>query len=192
MRIPSKLKRNRLAWLTRLHTKRQIHRTELFKVTHPTPEVTKGELKTMKIKISKAVSRDVRPAIEFAFKFAQAKAKSLGKNIAKAQAVVTSCNSDGNCFRGYWGRAWPGQMRVLLRIGPLLPPHQHRYAKFQNMPCFDMAGGDESVVYLAAHEFGHLIGWAGDKAGEISCCKFGYAAVEAWRDRQYQCPACLI
>ena len=60
------------------------------------------------------------------------------------------------------------------------------------MPTFDMAGGIESIIYLAAHEFGHLLGWPGDKAGETACCKFGYAAAEAWRERQYDDPACLI
>jgi len=146
----------------------------------------------MKLKISNNIGRNIRPAVEFAFKFAQAKARSLGKSIASVKVEATSCNADGFSFRGYWGRAWRRDMRVLLRIADVLPPHQHRYAKFQDMPTFEIGGGDESIVYLAAHEFGHLIGWSGDKAGEIACCKFGYAAVEAWRDRQYEHPACLI
>lgn len=143
----------------------------------------------MRINFSSNVGRDWTPEISFAFEFAKAKAKSLGKQFNPA-IQVTSCTDRG---RGYRGRAFLyGRSRVLLRLAKELPPHRHRYARYSDMPCFDLAGGSESVVYLAAHEFGHIIGWPGDKAGETACCKFGYSAVEAWRERQYEHPACMI
>lgn len=111
----------------------------------------------MKLTVSKSVKYDVGPAIRFAFRFAQERAKQMHKTIARTQVEVIRYGGNG---RGYYGRAWrdyysKGSGRVLLRIGSTLPPHQHRYARFQNMPRFDLAGGMESVVYLAAHEFGH-------------------------------------
>ncbi len=132
---------------------------------------------------------EVRSAIQFAYDFAQADAKARGKSIAGAKVKVTSMTTDG---RGYCGRAWIKSRKVLLRFAPKLPPHVHRYAKFNEMPCFELSGGIESMIYVAAHEFKHLQGVKGDKVGEKICCKFGYAAVEAWRNRQYESPACLI
>lgn len=145
----------------------------------------------MKLKISKNVSRNVESEIQFAFEFAARRAKRLGKNISKTTIEVTR-GASGACFRGYWGRAFQRQGRILMRFADKLPPHRHEYARFQNMPTFEMAGGSESVVYLAAHELGHILGWGGDKIGEIACCKFGYEAVMEWRDQQYNSPACLI
>lgn len=145
----------------------------------------------MRISISKAVSHDVRVPVRFAFNFAAKRAKQLGKKF-NPHVNVTSCNADGRCFRGYWGRAFTHRNEVLLRFGSRLPAHEHRYARYQDMPTFELAGGCESIVYLAAHEFGHILGWPGDKCGEIACCKFGYAAVVAWREQQYEHPACLI
>lgn len=99
--------------------------------------------------------------------------------------------------KGYWGRACsPGNARgkgwVKLYVCQHLPPHAHEYVRYKGMPNFYIAGGLESIVYLAAHEFGHIIGWDGDKAGETSCCWFGYEAVMAWRERENLSPACLI
>lgn len=142
----------------------------------------------MRIKLSKNVPDSVIAPIAFAFQFAQARAKSLGKRF-NPSIQVTACRL---WDRGYRGRASRGRNRVLLRFARRLPAHTHKYARYANMPCFDLAGGSESVVYLAAHEFGHIIGYPGDKTGEIAACKFGYAAVEAYREQQYLSPACLI
>lgn len=144
----------------------------------------------MTIKVSKAVKREVTVPVRFAYEFAQRRAQSLGKSIAKAQVRVLPYRLDS--VRGYRGRAGMSSKRVLLRFSQNLPGHLHTYARYKNMPTFWLGGGDESVVYVAAHEFGHLIGWPGDKAGEAACCRFGYSAVQAWRDRELESPACLI
>ena len=144
--------------------------------------------KRLKIKKSPNVKHDLR-GVKFAYQFARARAQSWGKKLDGCEARITSTNC------GYWGfcgRAWKYQRRVLLRLGKHLPPHLHVYPRFKEMPTFWLWGGDESIVYLAAHEFGHLIGWGHGKHAEIAACKFGYEAVEAWRSEQYDHPACLI
>jgi hypothetical protein len=154
----------------------------------------------MKLQISKNVVHSCEPSIKFAYQFTQAACRRMGKKpISKTTVQVragrsypASWTERGQSPRGYWGRAYKGRNLVILHLCPSLPPHVHEYARYKNMPNFVINGGSESIVYLAAHEFGHILGWPGDKAGEIACCKFGYEAVMAWRERQYSCPTALI
>lgn len=142
----------------------------------------------MKLKVSRNVKHSMEP-VRFAYGFAQARARSWGKKLNGVGVRVTSMTQYD---RGYSGRAFLRSERILVRLAPVLAPHEHRYPKFQDMPTFRMWGQHESIVYIAAHEFGHIIGYGSGKAAEIACCKFGYEAVQAWRDRQYEHPACII
>lgn len=138
-------------------------------------------------KISKNVKHDMAPAW-FAYEFAKAQAKAWGLPW-KCSAIVTSL---AQWDRGYGGRAWPWRKKILVRLAPKLNPHVHIYPKFADMPAKYLAGGAESIVYIFAHEFRHILGGGSGKAAEIAACNFGYAAVEAWREQQYNCPTCLI
>lgn len=143
----------------------------------------------MKWNISKNVKHNLAPA-EFAYEYAKSFAKKMGLPW-KVRVKVTNMTSDG---RGYCGRACgdKGNGRILVRLADKLPNHVHRYNAFADMPSRYLSGQSESIVYIFAHEFGHIIGYGSGKAAEIACCKFGYAAVDAWRERQYNDPACLI
>lgn len=109
----------------------------------------------MRIQESKSVPHDMRP-VKFAYRFAQRRAIKFGRKLKDTLVRVNLTNCGG---RGYGGHAKPWRNEVLLRFGKRLPAHVHEYARFSNMPTFWISGREESIVYLAAHEFGHLIGW---------------------------------
>lgn len=143
----------------------------------------------MKIVKSPKVKHDLSP-IKFAYGFIQTKAKRWGKSPLNGVTVhVTNTNCGG---RNYCGRAFRTRDEVLIRVGQQLPAHLHVYPLFKGMPQFWLWGGAESIVYIAAHELGHLIRSGHGRVEEIACCKLGYEAVEAWRNRQYEHPDCLI
>lgn len=144
-------------------------------------------MKTKNWNVSRNVKHDLAPA-RFAFEFAKAQAKEWGISW-RCGIKVTSLTSDG---RGYSGRAFTLSKRILVRLAPTLPPHVHRYQRFRDMPEMHLLGGPESIVYIFAHEFRHILGGGSGKDAEKACCRFGYAAVEAWREQQYNDPACLI
>jgi hypothetical protein len=152
----------------------------------------------MRVKKSDKVEVPIEGALVFAESMAKRQLRSWGFSNWRVKVRVTSANWDPMWQgRGYSGRAWRwsrGRGRVLIRISPkhIDTAHVHVYPKFQNMPAFTIWNRFESMVYIAAHEFGHIMGYDGTKDGEAACCRFGYAAVEAWRDRQCDHPACLI
>jgi hypothetical protein len=142
----------------------------------------------MKLTVSRNVHHSLE-GVKFAYRFVQANARQHGKKLSKVRFDITSMTCGG---QGYCGRAYPWRNRVLLRFAPQLPRHVHQYPYYQDMPAFELEGGIESIIYLTAHELGHLIGFPGGKHGEKLACNLGYKAVEAWRDRQYADPAILI
>lgn len=151
----------------------------------------------MRLTVSKVVAHDVQGPFQFAEGFAKAKLHSLGYNRWDTKVKVSRRTYASAGWRGYDGRARRtskvrGLGRVFIFLADNLPPHEHVYPRFKDMPIFTLWNKTESLIYIAAHEFGHIVGWPGGKDGEIACCKFGYAAVQAWRDRQYEHPACLI
>lgn len=147
----------------------------------------------MRLKVSNTVKHNPREPFQFAADFAARRLRELGYPWLN---VTVNCKWTRLKGRGYSGNALMtrrrGHGRITIRLGDELPPHEHRYARFKDMPSFTIWNKIESMVYIAAHEFGHIMGWPGGKDGEISCCKFGYAAVQAYRERQYESPACII
>ncbi len=88
-----------------------------------------------------------------------------------------------------------GKGRVLLRLNCNLGFSENREWRYKDalaQPAYPLYGAEEVLCFIAGHEFGHVIGYDGGKAGEEACNRFGYECVQAWRDRQHDAPACLI
>lgn len=151
----------------------------------------------MKLRVSREVQDVHVPAIRFAESFARNRLRYWGYKQKWNITVSVKRYRNPWGIRGYAGSAYSpckgsGVVRLRLAVAQQMLPHEHEYARFKNMPAFTLWNRIESTVYIAAHEFAHIIGFDGDKQGEIGACKFGYEAVIAWRDRQYDHPACII
>jgi hypothetical protein len=148
--------------------------------------VITSQKKRLKLKVSSRVKHDLR-GVHFAYNFAKQRAKQFGKTLngATARIIRSGCGA-------YYGKAWQYRNVVKLAFPDKLPPILERYPRFSDMPSFWLWGGSESIVYLAAHEFGHLVYAGHGKVAERAVSYFGFEAVRAWRDEQYNHPACLI
>lgn len=147
----------------------------------------------MKLQLAKnlRLSEATASYIKFAERFARMRLRRWGY---KNPWSVTMKLGLSDCGRGYSGRAWGrrGTGVAKVKLANRIEPHVHVYPRFQNMPTFTLWNRAEAVVYIVAHELGHIIAPWRNKDGERACCLFGYEAVQAFRDRQYDHPACLI
>lgn len=139
-------------------------------------------------RISRAVKHNLAPAY-FAYEFAKAKAKSFGLPW-RCKVKIESTARPGIWYGHAYGKKGIG--RIFCRFNHAIQPSDHQDWRFKNQPRYSMWGTEEVICFLFAHEFGHVIGWDGDKAGEMACNQFGYDCVIAYRARQYQSPAALI
>jgi hypothetical protein len=128
------------------------------------------------------------PLIAFALDFANQFARKWGKKPLRPTFKVQ---------RSRWSRSGRAPInsrygKVLLRMNPKLSNGVEQYPKFKEMPTMYLTGYEERMIHLAAHELRHLLGADGTRDGEVACERFGFAAVVAWREREYESPACLI
>lgn len=142
-------------------------------------------------KVQPGFKHNLEPAV-FAFDYARRRAKSLGLKW-RVRVKVGVCKYPG-WWRGHaGGRRGIGQIWIAMNHklnGPCI--HVDRRYSAKNQPGHYLWGIPDTMCYLMAHECGHVIGYGGDKYGEMACNKFGEECVQAWRDRQYQHPTCLI
>lgn len=92
----------------------------------------------------------------------------------------------------YAGCATYGGGIVILRFNSVLPPVWHYYAGNRARQLevgFPLWGGEETALYTVAHELCHALYGL---RNEVTCDQFAYQVVQAWRDRQFENPACLI
>lgn len=139
-------------------------------------------------KVQPGFKHDLSPAV-FAFDYAKSRAKKLGLRW-RVRVKVGVCK-----YRGWWrghasGRRGLGE--IWIAMNHQIDPMEHVDNRFSNQPRHYLWGVPDTMCYLMAHECGHIIGYDGDKAGEMACNNFGLECVKAWRDREHQSPACLI
>lgn len=141
-------------------------------------------------KVQPRFKHDLSPA-KFAFDFAKARAKRFGLKW-KVRVLVGVCRYQG-WWRGHaYGKRGRGSIWIAMnhKIDPMIHVDR-RYAK-RGQEGHYLWGVPDTMCYLMAHECGHVIGYGGDRDGEIACNRFANECVEAWRDQQHQSPACLI
>lgn len=138
--------------------------------------------------VHSSVTHDMTSAV-FAWGFAKAKARSLGLKW-RVSVRLGSTAINGRWYGHAYGKRGRGRIRCWVNHN--LPIDEHIDHRYKNQPPYLLWGASETICFLLAHEFGHVIGYGGDKAGEMACNKFGFSAVQAWRARQYNDPACLI
>jgi len=140
-------------------------------------------------KVQPAVKHDLTPAV-FAWEFVKARAKHFGLPW-KVSVSLGNTEISGRWYGHAYGRGGRGKIKCWINHKlPISERQDPRYKKDQ--PWHLLWGNAETICYLFAHEFGHVLGYGGDKAGEMSCNNLGWEAVQAWRGRQYDHPACLI
>jgi len=75
--------------------------------------------------------------------------------------------------------------RVVVYFPPIFwkeYPKTETYYRFDNMPRYTVFSDIEAAIHLAAHEFRHVAGADGDRAGEVACERAGGRAVSEYRD----------
>jgi len=87
------------------------------------------------------------------------------------------------------GMAYVGSGRVRIRLGDpkkisVTWPRNETYGKFKDMPEFQIRSWREMIIRIAAHEFAHLTGHDGVKAGEEKAELTAWDAVEKYRQMQ--------
>jgi len=141
--------------------------------------------------VSPAVKHNLASA-QFAYGFVRAFAKRLGLRW-RVRVFIQSCKRSG-CWYGHaYGRR--GRGRIVCRVNHSLPVMEHREWRYRDkeaQPSHILWGAPETICFLLAHELGHIVGYGGDKAGEMACNRLAREAVDAWREVQYEHPACLI
>ena len=140
-----------------------------------------------KLKIIKNTAKVNPRLVEFAFEFAKARAKKLGVKFHPKVCITKSEHR----YSG-WCRFEKQIVTLRFNLARIVNGLDARYPRFQNMPSYYCNGSEEVIIHLAAHEFGHCLGWDGSKTGERGCELFAAECVTAWRDLQYADPACLI
>lgn len=141
-------------------------------------------------KIEKSVHHSPEPAL-FAWEFAKKRARSLGLKW-KCRVRWGYTSYPGRWYGHACGKRGCGHVR--LWINSQIPHQQMFDRRFKRLGQFEfmLQGTTETIVFLFAHEFGHIIGYGGDRAGEFACNNFGYDCVLAWRARECEHPACNI
>jgi hypothetical protein len=83
-------------------------------------------------------------------------------------------------------RGMAGTIRCLLRIGygERTWPVKLNYWRYKDMPEYEARNWREMFVHIAAHEFAHLTGYDGNKAGEEMCELTAWDAIDAYRKNQ--------
>lgn len=139
-------------------------------------------------KVQRGFRHDLEPAW-FAYQYSKTFAKGLGLRF-KARVRVGVCK-----YTGWWrGHAWGkrGRGHIWIAMNHKIDPHESIDKRFANQPGYWLFGIQDTMCFLMAHECGHVIGYGGDKAGEMACNSLGYRAVQAWRERECEHPACMI
>lgn len=128
--------------------------------------------------------------------------ESVERSLAADQVLPPSIVKLTNTYHGYCGRAawteWEHRRgkdsikwkRILVRVGP--PdrfPRRVCYLKFKDMPEYEFKTYREAIVGVAAHEWGHVLGASGRKAGEEMCEMMLQDAVDLYRKHQAEIDA---
>ena len=87
------------------------------------------------------------------------------------------------------GRAWSSRCLIRLGYGERNWPMRLNYAKWKDMPEYEARNWYEMIIHIAAHEFAHLTGYSGKKAGEEMCELTAWDAIDAYRKRQVEIDA---
>ena len=90
----------------------------------------------------------------------------------------------------FGGQAYVGGKEVTVTLGwsglHEIYPYAQQYRGYKNMPIFTVVSDEEMMLFLLAHEFQHLAGTHGNRAGEVYCEWTGWEAVTMLRSRRLQ------